>query len=83
MGPLDEYHYVSTVPISTNSCLLQNENKDLEHLNENVLTKTNKISTTHTDIKVKNNRKAYMRDYIKTRQANKNLETRDKNNEYI
>ena len=67
LGHLDEYHYVSTVPISANSCLLQNQNKDLENLSENVFTKTNNTSTKHTDINVKNNRKAYMREYMKTR----------------
>ena len=83
LGHLGEYHYVSTVPISANYCLLQNQNKDLENLSENVLTKTNNTSTKHTDINVKNNRKAYMREYMKTRRANKNPETREKNNEYM
>ena len=38
LGHIDECHYVSTLPCSTNSNLLENQQSDLEELNQKFLT---------------------------------------------
>ena len=79
-----ECHYVSTVPFSESSNLIENQHKDLERLKGNVL--TNKLIDQNVkliDENVKNNRNSYMKDYMKTKRLTKDPQSKKKNNEYM
>ena len=78
MGHLDEYHYISTLPIIAN--LVENNPRDLQTSKEEFLTDE---LTFENVKKSRNSYMNYMREYMKNKRLNKDPQNKKKNNEYM